>query len=68
MGETQQGGEPLTVTVEAARRMTGLGTSTLYRGFRSGALRKVKVGRTTLIPLDSLRAFVGVTRAEEAQS
>jgi excisionase family DNA binding protein len=68
MVETQPGGEPITVTIAAARRMTGLGVSTLYRGFRSGKLRKVKVGRTTLIPVDSLREFVGVARAEEARS
>lgn len=51
--------EPLTVTVENAKRALGLGHTTIYRLINEGKLDTVKVGRRTLVKADSIRALVG---------
>ncbi len=50
---------PLTHTLNAAARLTGLSRSTLYRHAAAGTLRLVKVGGRTLVDAGSLRALVG---------
>ena len=50
--------EPLSVTVAEALRLTGLGQTKLYELIGSGDLETVKIGRRTLIPMDSLRALI----------
>lgn len=49
--------EPLTVRVSTAVRMTGISRSRLYELIGSGDLDIVKVGRSTLISYQSLRAL-----------
>jgi excisionase family DNA binding protein len=44
----------LITTNEAARRLGGVGRSTLYDLIRSGRLRTVKIGRRRLVPVDAL--------------
>lgn len=39
----------LTVTIEEACKLTGLGQTTLFGAIRNNELRKVKVGRRTLV-------------------
>lgn len=50
--------DPITVTVEGAKKALGLGHTTLYRLIGEGKLSTVKVGRRTLIKTESIRALV----------
>lgn len=50
--------ERLTVRVPEAARMLSIGRSTLYLLIGSGDISTVKAGRATLVPLDSIRAYV----------
>jgi excisionase family DNA binding protein len=52
--------EPLAVTVQEARRLTGLGNTTLYRLIGEGKLRTIKVGTRTLVVYSSIKALIGV--------
>ena len=49
--------EPITVTVEGARKALGLGTTKIYELIGQGSLRTIKVGRRTLITTESIRAL-----------
>jgi excisionase family DNA binding protein len=49
--------EPVTVTVEGARKALGLGTTKIYELISEGKLCTVKIGRRTLITTDSIRAL-----------
>mgnify|MGYP002785742679 FL=1 len=50
--------EPLSYTVSAAVRATGIGRSTIFAMLADGRLKRVKVGKKTLIPRASLEAIV----------
>lgn len=50
--------EPLTVTIQGARKATGLGATKLYELINEGKLKTVKIGRRTLVKTDSIRALV----------
>ena len=50
--------EPLAVRVPVAMQMIGVGRTTLYRLIASGEIRTVKLGRSTLITMSSLRRLV----------
>ncbi|QDC37207.1 helix-turn-helix domain-containing protein [Sphingobium fuliginis] len=50
--------EPLAVRIPQAARLLGIGRSTLYQFIASGEIETIKVGRSTLIPTDTLRAFI----------
>ena len=56
------GAEPLAVRIPDAVRMTGIGRSKLYELIASGDLDTIKVGRCTLVPMESLRALLGKAR------
>ena len=45
----------LTLTIREALRATGLGRTTLYKLIDSGQVRRVKVGRRTLVWYDDLQ-------------
>lgn len=49
---------PLTVRVREACRVTGIGRSKLYELIGAGEIETIKVGAITLIPVDSLKAFI----------
>ncbi|KPF80253.1 excisionase [Novosphingobium sp. AAP93] len=51
-------GDPISVRVAEAIRLTGIGRSKLYELMASGDIETIKVGRCTLIPMTSLRALV----------
>ena len=55
--------EPVTVTVEGAKRALGIGHTTLYKLIGEGKLSTVKIGRRTLVKTDSIRALVGLKAA-----
>ena len=48
----------LTLTIAEALRATGLGRTTLYKLIGSGRVRRVKVGKRTLIRYDDLQKLV----------
>ena len=48
----------LTVRIREACRMTGIGRSKLYELIGAGEIATIKVGTITLIPVESLRAFI----------
>lgn len=59
----EQGGiEPVTVRIRQAAAMLGIGRSTLYLCIAAGEIETIKVGRATLVPVDSLKAFVASRR------
>jgi excisionase family DNA binding protein len=51
-------GEPLAVRISQASRLLGIGRSTLYQFINAGEIETIKVGRSTLIPTESLHAFI----------
>lgn len=54
--------EPISVRVPDASRMTGLGRSTIYELIASGDIEAAKVGRATVIMVDSIRKFLAGNR------
>ena len=62
------GAEPLAVRIPDAVRMTGIGRSKLYELIASGDLDTIKVGRCTLVPMESLRALLGKARMVPGRS
>jgi len=54
---------PITVRVPHAVAMLGLSRSKLYEFIKSGDIEVVKVGRSTLIPVDSLSNFIAARRS-----
>ncbi|GLT02457.1 hypothetical protein GCM10007897_38670 [Sphingobium jiangsuense] len=50
--------EPLTVTIEGTRQLTGLGNTKIFELLASGHLKRVKVGRRTLVTIQSIRALI----------
>lgn len=53
---------PLTVRIPQAAAMLGIGRSTLYLFIASGEIETVKLGRATLVPVDSLSRFIASKR------
>lgn len=50
--------EPIAVRIADATRLTGIRRSKLYELMASGDLETVKIGRCTLIPMESLRGLI----------
>ena len=50
--------DTVTVTINRAKEVSGLGRTTLYKAISEGKLSTVKVGRRTLIKADSLRQLL----------
>ncbi|MFC0409766.1 hypothetical protein [Roseomonas elaeocarpi] len=49
---------PLTVPLPQAPAATGLSRSAIYRASRQGHIRLLKLGRTTLVDMASVRTFL----------
>ena len=58
--------ERLLLPIAEAQWQVGLGRSKFYEYVLSGQIETVKVGRRTLVPQDSLRAFVHALRASRS--
>lgn len=56
--------ETLTVRIPEAVRMTGIGRSKLYELIQSGDIGIVKIGASTLIPVDSLQELIARNRRQ----
>lgn len=54
--------EPVAVRIPRAAAMLGIGRSTLYLCIAAGEIETIKVGRATLVPVESLKAFVASRR------
>lgn len=54
----------ITVRIPRAVEMLGIGRSKLYQFIQSGEIETIKVGRATLIPVDSLHEFVSRRRRD----
>ena len=50
--------EPVTVTVDGAKKALGLGTTKIYELIGSGELETVTIGRRRLVKVSSIRALV----------
>lgn len=50
--------EPITVTVNGAKKATGLGHTKIYELINEGRLEVVKIGRRTLVKTASIRALL----------
>jgi excisionase family DNA binding protein len=57
---------PLTLSVREAVRVTGLGKTTLFKLIDTGKLRRVKVGKRTLIPFTDLKKLVAAESEGDA--
>ena len=58
--------ERISVSVEEAAEMVGLGRSTLYVALTSGELPSMKIGKRRLIRVDALKAWVAAQEAASA--
>lgn len=54
--------KPLTVKVETAMRMLGLGRTKFYELVGEGEIETIKVGKSRLVIFDSLQRFVASRR------
>ena len=50
--------EPITVTIEGAKALLGVGTTKLYELINAEEIQTVKLGRRTLVRVDSIRSLV----------
>lgn len=55
--------QPLTLTVEQAARVLGVGPSTAYELVRSGDLKHIRLRRRVVVPVAHLAERLGVDRA-----
>lgn len=59
---------PLAVPLPQAPALTGLSRSTIYRAAHEGRITLLKVGRSTLVDMESVRTFLAsLPRAGGAQ-
>ena len=56
--------DPISVRIPGAIRMTGMSRSRIYELMKSGEIEFVKVGGSTLIRVESRRAYIHRRRAE----
>ena len=61
-----EGAKPLTVTVSTAKRLSGLGNTTIWALIKDQTLETVHVGRRTLITYHSLEALLTPGLAPQA--
>ena len=59
--------EKLLLDVPAAADALGIGRSKLYELLARGTLRRVKIGKRSLIPVDALRELVINLEAEQGE-
>ena len=50
--------KPITVTVSEAKRLSGVGNTTIWKLIKAGRLQTVNVGRRRLVILKSLEAML----------
>jgi excisionase family DNA binding protein len=60
--------ERISVRIPAAVRLTGMSRSRIYQLMKDGEIEFVKIGSSTLIPVDSLRQFIEARRSAAPRS
>jgi excisionase family DNA binding protein len=60
--------EVLALTIADATKVSGLGRTTLYEAIGAGKIEARKAGGRTLIPTDSLRAFIASLPAADIRT
>jgi len=63
MTPTNDGVEPILLTVPQAARALAIGRTTLYELIAERRIETVHIGRCTRVPVDAVRAFVEAERA-----
>lgn len=63
-GEAPLAIDPISVRIPEAVRMTGLSKSKIYQLIASGDIDAAKVGRATVVFVDSLRSFLRSRRKQ----
>lgn len=58
--------DTLTIGVKDACAALQIGRTTLYRLMSEGLIRKVKIGRKTLVTVESVRALVGTVKCHRS--
>ena len=56
--------ERICVKIPVAVQLTGLSRSRIYELLKKGEIEYIKVGSSTLIPVDSLKRFIEGKRAD----
>ena len=51
--------KPITVTIQTARRITGLGNTTIYELIKQRKLKTVAIGRRRLVIYSSIEELMG---------
>lgn len=51
--------KPLTIPIKTFRHVSGIGTTKTYQLINRGVLRTIKIGRRTLITMESVEALLG---------
>ena len=59
--------EPITLTVAAAGKVLGLGTTKLYELINEGALDTIKIGRRRLVTVASITRLVNAATGAERE-
>lgn len=59
---------PLTLTVEQAAKVLGIGRSTAYELVHTGAIPSLRLGRRIVVPIARLAESLGSTAKEVAES
>lgn len=60
--------EVLAHTIADATKVSGLGRTTLHEAIGAGKIAAVKAGNRTLIPAESLRAFIAALPAADIRT
>lgn len=55
--------EPLLVDTHTACQMLGIKRTLLFRYLAEGSLRRCKIGRKTVVPIESLKSFAAARAA-----
>lgn len=59
--------DPIVVSVNGAAQAMNLGRTSIYALIKEGRLRTVKLGRRTLVKVDSIHALLGQGDEPQAQ-
>jgi excisionase family DNA binding protein len=68
MTSTQTAPGRMTVTVEEAAQLLGIGRQSAYQAARSGELPTIRLGRRLLVPRSQLDAMLGIQNDERSEA
>jgi excisionase family DNA binding protein len=68
MTPTQTAPERMTVTVEEAAQLLGIGRQSAYQAARAGELPTIRLGRRLLVPRAQIERLLGITEDERPEA